>query len=602
MEARIRLGTSVCAILFFVILAFTGSSGLAAAPDPATDLILVNGKILTVDRNFSIAEAVAIKDGVFIAVGTDREIRGLAGPGTRVVDLRGKTVVPGFTDGHAHMDREGLKYLYPSLEGARSIPDILKIIEREVKNKKPGEWVVTMPVGDPPFYAGVPGILQEKRFPNRWELDSVSPNNPVYILGIWGYWNRPPIVSIANSYALRLAGITKDTVPPYKGITIVKDPATGEPTGVFSENSYVPTVNFSLMKVAPRFTHELRLSALKDSIKRYNAAGTTGTYEGHGISSEVIRAYKELWAKGELTVRSYLVISPTPSKSVRPELEEMVRDWAPYADGSGFGDSMLRIGGLFIQEGGDPDVARLTKQEAPYTEWAAYYYDALSPDKFRDMVYLCAQYGLRVNTIAGDGKSLNAALSLFEEVNKTYPIADKRWVVEHLQEISPEQVQRMKRLGLVATGNAAKHVSISGGARLKRTPKERQAEFTAYRSIMEGGVPLVLATDNVPIEPLKAIWAAVARKDWYTGELLGAAEKLTREQALRAMTINGAYLTFEEQVRGSIEKGKYADLVVLKEDYLTVPEEKIKDIEVLMTIVGGKTVYSKAEFTASREE
>jgi hypothetical protein len=380
-------------------------------------------------------------------VGNNKEVMKLVGPKTKRIDLKDKTIIPGLIDGHAHMDREGLKYVYPSLGGARSINDVLKIVEQEVKKVKPGEWIVTMPVGAPPSYANNPSILKEKRFPNRWDLGKVSPNNPVYIRGIWGFWNRPPIVSIANSYALKLANITKETEPPYKGVTIEKDPSTGEPTGVFTESSLVPVMEFSLMKVVPRFTHDHRVKTLEAAMRIYNAGGTTGVYEGHDISSEVVRAYQEAWAKGKMTVRSYLVVSPTPGKSAIPELEEMIRDWAPHTGGPGFGDSMLRIGGLFIQGGGNPDVARLTAAEAPYTGWASYYYDSLSPQKFRDIAFLAAKYGLRVNTTASNERSLDVALDLFEEINRTYPITERRWMIEHVIEANAGQIERMKKTG-----------------------------------------------------------------------------------------------------------------------------------------------------------
>lgn len=557
------------------------------------DTILYGGKVLTVDGRFSIAQAVAIRNGSFLAVGTNAQVLKLAGRGTRRINLGGKTVVPGLTDGHAHMDREGLKYLYPSLGGARSIGDVVRIVQAQVKKAKPGEWIVTMPVGDPPFYQNVPGILAENRLPNRWELDAVSPDNPVYIRGIWGFWNRPPVVSVANSAALRLANITRDTQAPYDGVTIVKDPGTGEPTGVFSERSFVPTVEFSLMKVVPRFTHELRLKALQDSMKRYNAGGTTSVYEGHGLASEVLRVYKELWSRNELTVRSHLVVSPTPGKGTAPELEEMIRDWATPADGAGFGDRMLRVGGLFIPVGGNPQVARLLKAEAPYTGWAAYYYDALSADRFRELALLAAKYRLRVNTIASNQGDLDTVLALFEQVDEQFPIAASRWVVEHIDQVSDKNIATMKKLGIVPTTIPASAVWKGGAARMRQKPREDWDKHARYRAMAGAGLPLVLGTDNVPPEPFFTLWAAVARKDRDTAEVIVPAQKLSREEALRAMTINGAYLTFEENVRGSIERGKHADLVVIQEDYLAIPEDRIRDIKPVMTMLGGKIVYER---------
>ncbi|MSQ53381.1 MAG: amidohydrolase [Betaproteobacteria bacterium] len=563
----------------------------AAQGRDVADIVLHNGKILTVDAKFSVAQAVAVKSGAILAVGRNAEVLRTAGPATRRIDLAGATVVPGLFDGHAHMDREGLKYLYPSLEGARSIDDILQKVAAEVKKAKPGEWVVTMPVGDPPYYQNVPGILKENRLPTRWELDTVSPDNPVYIRGIWGFWNRPPILSIANSQALKLAGITRDTAPPYDGVTIFKD-AGGEPNGIFSEADNVPTLEFSLFKSVPRFDHGQRVKALRDSLKRYNAAGTTSIYEGHGVASEIIRAYKELWGRNELTVRSYLVVSPTPGKNLAPDLDEMMRDWGVASDGPGFGDGMLKIGGVFLQAGGNPSIARLLKAEAPYTAWGAYYYDSLSPTRFREMATLAARHGIRVNTTAGSPGAVEDALAVFSDIDRIHPIGERRWVIEHVSQFSPKNVDTMKRLGIVTTAIPPSTLWKGGSARVKALPEAARERYAAYKDLIDGGVPLVLATDNVPPRPFFALWAAIARTT-DTGELVAPAQKLSREQALRAMTMHGAYLTFEEKQKGSIEKGKYADLVVIREDFMTMPEERIKDIAPLMTLVGGRIVHER---------
>ena len=223
------------------------------------------------------------------------------------------------------MDREGLKRLNPSLEGAGSIADILSIVQREVPKRLPGEWVVTMPIGEPPNYADMPGRLKEGRFPNRWELDSVSPNNPVYIRGIWTPWNVPPSVSIANSMALKMAGIDRETLEPDDSVVIDQN-TEGEPTGIFIDSARFPSVEFTLMKVVPRFTHLERVEALRESMKLYNSVGTTGTYEGHGVASEVLRVYRELWDAGDMNIRAHLVISPSWHSVT--EAERDVERWA----------------------------------------------------------------------------------------------------------------------------------------------------------------------------------------------------------------------------------------------------------------------------------
>lgn len=319
------------------------------------DIILHNGKVLTVDNNDSVHQAVAISGNKIHALGSDHDVMGLAGPGTSVINLHEHTVIPGIIDIHAHMDREGLKRICPSLEGVRSIDDVLDAVKKQAAKMGPGEWVVTMPIGEPPNYADMPGDLREGRFPDRWALDQAAPDNPVYIRGIWTPWNVPPSVSIANSMALELAGIDRHTPTPDTSITIERD-SRGEPNGVFVDWARFPSVEFTLMKVVPRFTHGDRVKALRDSMKLYNSAGTTGTYEGHGVAPEVLKVYKELWDTGDMTVRARLVISPS-WQSVREAAQEMER-WGHTVSGPGFGDEMLRISGYYIQYGGNRYTAR----------------------------------------------------------------------------------------------------------------------------------------------------------------------------------------------------------------------------------------------------
>jgi len=236
----------------------------------AADLVLTGGKILTLDRSSRIAQALAVRGGRIAALGRDEEIASFIGPDTRRLDLRGRLAVPGLNDGHAHMDREGLKLRWPSLAAARSIDDILQIVEAEARHTPRGEWIVTMPIGAPPMYEGVPGNLAENRWPTRHDLDRVAPEHPVYIRAIWGHWrNTLPLVSIANTKALARAGIGRDTRPPAPSIDIEKD-ARGEPTGVFVERTYKPLVEHTLMAAAPRFTPEDRVTGLAESMRIYN--------------------------------------------------------------------------------------------------------------------------------------------------------------------------------------------------------------------------------------------------------------------------------------------------------------------------------------------
>ena len=220
--------------------------------NPDSTTIFLNGKVAALGPGYRIHQGLAVQGRRILAVGSDSEMRALQTPDSEVIDLRGRVLIPGIIDIHAHMDREGLKRSGISLEGARSIPDIMAIIEREVDNANPGEWVVTMPIGDPPNYADMPESLAEGRFPTRWDLDQVSPDNPVYIRGIWTPWNVPPSVAVANSRALQLAGIDRHTKEPDSSVTIVRDDA-GEPTGVLMDSAQFPSLEFTLMKVVPLF-------------------------------------------------------------------------------------------------------------------------------------------------------------------------------------------------------------------------------------------------------------------------------------------------------------------------------------------------------------
>ncbi|MCH7736074.1 MAG: amidohydrolase [Chloroflexi bacterium] len=546
------------------------------------------GQILTVGAGDSIEQAVAITGESVQAVGSDQEVLALAGPNTRTIDLRGRTVIPGIIDIHAHMDREGLKRIGPSLEGANSISGILAIIEQQVAQKRPGEWVVTMPVGDPPNYADVPASLREGRFPNRWDIDKVSPDNPVYIRGIWTPWNVPPSVAIANSLALQLAGIGRDTQAPDSSVTIERDD-TGEPTGILVDTGRFPSLEFTLMKVVPRFTHQQRVTALKESMRLYNAVGTTGTYEGHGVAPEVLRAYKEVWDASEMTVRAHLVLSPA-WESVAEAAQEMER-WAHSASGRGFGDSMLHISGYYIHYGGSRYTASARTAELPFTGWAGFAQSYNPPGRFRRLVKLAAQHKLRVNTIVAD--CLDEVLEVFQDVHREIPINNERWMIGHVVETSTEQLELIRDLGLIVETIPLTHLWLRG----RRFVDEPEAadQAVAHRDYLDQGVRFGLGTDNKPYSPFPTIWAAVVRQERTTKKMVGPKQCLTRIEALKAITMGGAYFCFEEDRRGSLETGKLADLAVLSDDYLAVPEDEIPGLHSVLTMVGGQVVHSSGD-------
>lgn len=554
----------------------------------APDLILFGGKVLTVDPAFRIAEAVAVTDDRVVAVGASADIRRLAGGYTRLVDLRGRAVMPGLIDAHAHMDREGLKSLCPSLGGARSIDDVVERIAALVRAAAPEEWIVTMPLGDPPYYFDVPQTLKEGRFPTRRELDCVAPRNPVYIRAIWGYWRHTlPLVSIANSEALALAGITRDTRPPWEGVTIEKDSA-GEPTGVFVEETYVPLVELSLMAVAPRFTHADRVRALRESMKIYASTGTTSVVEGHGVVAEVVGAYEALAARGESTVRAHLALSPSWGAADPAACVARLDGWTARIAGRGTGDAFLRVGGLVAEANPTADNA-VRARAMPYTGWAGFAYDAALPrEQLKAVLIEAARRDIRVLSM---GKDL---LDRYEEVNRIVPIHDRRWVIGHISTLTRDEIHRMRDLGVVVTTHTNRYLSKEGEILKSRVGPPREDEIVPLRALLDAGVHVALATDNVPPSLFHPIWQAVARLDRHSGRVIAPSQKLSREDALRAATIAGAWLTFEEGEKGSLEPGKLADLVVLSDNPLTCDEARIKNITAEMTIVGGRIVHEAA--------
>src|SRR5437660_4624576 len=496
--------------------------------DIAADCVLVNGHIVTLDPARPRATALAIVSDRIVAVAGDREIRRLRDRRTRVVDLRGATVVPGLVDAHAHLDREGLKYLYPSLARCRSIADVQAVIRRLARARPRGEWIVTMPVGTPPFYLDAPVSRREHPLPTRSDFDAAAPDHPAYIRGIWGYWNKPPVVSIANSAALARAGVTRDTVPP-KGVEILKDVA-GEPTGVFVEHNLVQVLEFTLIRVAPRFTHADRRTALGDSQRRYAARGVTAFYEGHGIAPELLGVYREAHERGLLRLRAFLTVSPTWDAA---DAGQAIPEVAAWAGGRGLGDDRLRVAGISLHYGGDPEVARILHAAQPYTGWAGFVESANSPDAYREQAELAARHRLRVNTLVT--RNLPEVLDVWEDVARRHPIARLRWVLVHLSAASAAALARIRRLGAVATTNPISYLYRSAGEEVARLGGAAD-QLLPHRSLARQRIRFGLATDNKPADPWAAFAAVVARRDMRTGEVVGARERLTRAQALGALT------------------------------------------------------------------
>jgi len=552
--------------------------------DDTPDLIVRDADVITFDPDRPRARALAVKDGRILATGDDFA----PGPGTRVIEAGGATVIPGFNDVHAHMEREGLKQQRPSLAAARSVADVLAVVRDTAARLPRGAWVVTMPVGSPPHYFDGLGQLAEGRLPTRAELDAAAPGHPVYIPGLFGNWGLPPGHGVLNTRGLRLNGITRDSAPRCAGIEIVRD-AAGEPTGELVERNTRPAVEFDLLPAVPRFGFEDRLAGLRLSMKLYNAVGTTSIYEGHGAAPETIGLYRRLWEEGALTVRAGLVVSP--SWSTVAEAKLAMRDWLAYARGKGLGDPWLRISGVHVAYGGDPVVAQVARANLPDTGWSGFVEQAVSPADFREAAFLAAEHDLRLHTIVSD--KLHEVVPVLEAVNAKHPLAGRRWVIEHVARARLEDLQALQRLGIWVTTIPTYFLWKGGHAYLDEADGGEAA--VPHRAMLDLGLPLSIATDNIPYDPFFTLWVTAARQERRTGRVIGPGQRLDAMTALRLFTVEGASLTFDEGWKGPLKPGFAADFALLSANPSTVPVDGLKDLRCLATVVGGRVVFERGE-------
>jgi predicted amidohydrolase YtcJ len=546
----------------FTLAALTSSTALAAAP-PA-DLIIRNAHIVTVDQRFSMARAAAIRDGRFIAVGSDSAVLKARGPKTRVVDLHGRTVLPGFNDTHVHLTAGEALDTQVDLTRIASIRDIQAAIAARASQAKPGEWI-----------AGTRGWweyqLAEGRLPTRADLDSAAPANPVSIPG--------PHYVIVNSRALALAGITRDAPDPQGG-QVWKD-AHGEPTGLLMDNAARLVTRF-----LPRPTAAQKLSGLKRVLALVNSHGITSAGDPSG-SPDDAALFRKLRDLGQLTVRvdfAYNVDPALPLDRVEAQLKALPR---PGSDGDGmFRSDELGETGL--------DGAELTALlSRDYPGKPGYRgLEKVPPDQFSRFAALVARYGWRLRPHAvGDG-AIDEALAAFEFADRQTPIAKRRWMIDHAFLLGPQHYERVKRLGLIVNSQYMHNYQL-GKLILKAWKRPLADRSEPYREWLDNGILFAGGSDG-PIsyhaEPLLEIYGEVTRGTGWGGSL-GATQGISREAAIRSVTINGAFTSFEENEKGSIEPGKYADLVVLSGDILKIPPEQIRELNVLATMLGGRTVY-----------
>jgi hypothetical protein len=481
------------------------------------------------------------------------------------------------------MDREGLKARGGySLAERHSVRAIVEAVELAARRTPKGEWLVFMPMGTPKLsYVSRPDQLEEGRFPTRHDLDAVSPDHPVYIRVPWGWWVHKPFVCVANTAALARAGITRATEAPYN-VEIVKDEA-GEPTGVFLDRSYAPVIEYTLFRCAPRITFEDRVAGCRIGAAAYSAAGTTSIYEGHGLTPAILEAYRRVHEDGDLVVRVHAPLS-VPGASVDDRrLAGIVDEWAGRLGGRGHGDDMYRIEGICVDVAND-QTAAIIGEDYPYEAWAGHFYHSLSHQRFVEIGIHAARHGIRLNCLIC--YELERVLQAYEAIDAVVPIRDRRWVMIHVVEATADQIRRMKELGVIATVTPNFMYMASDRFNLQEVGERAMP----IRALLDAGVPVALSSDNVPYSMLWTMWEALVRWDADSGRRLGPSN-LTREEALALITRTGPLLTWEEGRKGSLEVGKLGDIVVLDDDPLTCAEDRLKDLAVEHTFVGGREVF-----------
>jgi hypothetical protein len=550
-------------------MALLVSSGARAQAAP--DLIIYDAHIVTVDGKFSIAQAAAITGTKFSGVGSDAQILTTAGPNTRKVDLHGQTVLPGFSDTHNHQLTQGATLSVDvDLTNIHSIADIQKAIAARVQQVKPGEWV-----------RGTRGWweqdLSDGRLPTRFDLDKVSPNNPVAIPG--------PHYNIANSLALKLAGITKDTPNPQGG-EIRKDPRTGEPTGLLFDNA-----GRAVARLVPKESKEDVVKGLLQTIALNNSNGLTSIGEPGG-SQEQMDIYKSLLAQDKLTMRIDFCYNIDPAEPLDQAKKDIAALGAP---GRHYGDGMIRSDEIAETGLDGAELTALLREDYPDRPGYKGMFK-VPQQQFNEFSALVAEAGWRLRPhVVGDA-AIDEALTAFEYANSKKSIVGRRWMIDHDFLLLPDMYPKVKKLGLFLNSQYM-HDAQLGKLILVAWHRPLADKMENYKDWLAAGIKFAGGSDG-PIsyhaQPIYEIYGEVTRKTMWGG-VLGADQGITREQAIRSVTSWSPISTFEENVKGSIEPGKYADMVLLSNDILKVPADDIKNIKVLATVLGGKTVYGKLQ-------
>uniref|UniRef100_A0A7V3E7V0 Amidohydrolase n=1 Tax=Ignavibacterium album TaxID=591197 RepID=A0A7V3E7V0_9BACT len=524
----------------------------------------INAKVYTVNEKQPVAEAVVIESNKIIFVGTNAEASKMIDSNTEVIDLKGKFLMPGFIDNHVHFISGGHYLLGIDLRPAQSTNEF-KTILKDYAKQHPGKWITGGYWNHENW--------EVKDLPTKEMIDEAVADQPVFVERLDGH------MGVANSLALKMAGITKDTQSPEGGL-IVKDPKTGEPTGVLKDNA----MNL-IYRIIPESTDEENYEALLAALNEAKKLGVTSV---HDITySDALKAFERAKSEGKLTCRIY---TRWPISDYSWLVEKNIK--------AGSGDELIKMGSLkaFADGSLGSSTAWFFDKYHQDTTIFGLPMDIITDGTMEKWCIDADKNGLQLSVHAIGDRANSYMLDIFEKVIKTNPQWDRRFRIEHAQHVRFQDVPRFAELGVIASVQPY-HCIDDGVWAEKRIGPERIKYTYPFKSFLEAGVKLCFGTDwyVAPLNPILGLYAAVTRRtlddknpDGWIPE-----QKISIEDAIKCYTINSAYAAFEENIKGSIEVGKLADMIVLSDDLLSIDPVKIKDVQVLMTIFDGKIIYRK---------
>lgn len=536
---------------------------LQAGPGVEPDLVVINARVYTVDPALPRAEAFAVKAGRFLAVGSTADIRHLASARTRVLDAAGATVTPGFIDCHAHVS--GVNELYGVNANVRRLRELQANLRKKADATPPGQWITAVMFDDTKLDV----VL------TRHHLDEVSREHPIVVNHRGGH------TSWYNTRALELAGITRDTPDPDHG-RFFRD-ENGDLTGRVAERARAVFANVGTREsFTPEEQRERARNGMRHISELLTASGLTTVHDA-GADRDRILAYEDARANGELRHRVCFLVRG----------ERTYEGFKAAGIYYGFGDEWLRVGGVKYAADGSAS-ERTMRMSTPYVGTNDYGILTMTQQEIDEAVEDAHRHDLRPAIHANGDVTIDMVLQAYEKVLAKHPRPDRRFRIEHCSLVNPDLLRRIKAIGAIPTPFWT--YVYYHGEKWKAYGAEKMQWMFAHRSFLDAGIPVPGASDYGPgpFEPLMAIQSMVTRTD-YTGAVWGPNQRVSVDEALTIATINGAYASHEENVKGSITAGKYADFVMLERDPHEVDPSTIKDIRILRTVVGGKTMYPKNE-------